>query len=663
MSIKSRSADSFSQIVQLLSAYVVVYAVWTLIVHAAVVLKLGFQHVLLLSPLLLIAAPVGWFLGRNGPAGQQAAPAGTRDSRPRLIPWLLAATAITAIYAVSVHFKASWASAAAFKIFWGSAVAYLLFAVCKTWQATGNPAEPKQVAARRRDLILLALIALLAAAVPFFFHRPDIDDSFYLALANQAITHPEIPILRHDALLDLPQIPIMLGIYQLHSFELFQGLVAWLCRCDPIGAAHLILPPVWAALSVLAGAAFFRMLLPRNWLAATVVAFVLTFALGGDHHSVANFSFLRLQQGKAVLLSLQVPLLFVFGWRFTRSGRLADWLLLLAGQIGAVGLSSTGIVVVPAAAAIALASGTAGLPWRVLVRRLGTGLLTLAYPVTCAALVVTAARGKIDHFPAAADLTLPQSIAAVLDQPGQYLLLWGLLMAWIALPSIAARRAVLVAALLYFVSALNPLFWRFVVPFTTPASWRMLWFMPVLLIAACGVTALVVRLPRARGVAIAVLCGGALALSFHFNTFLLRPSNYVSCGAARLDADQPEFDLAARIVVTADPRETVLAPETLSSWICTIPRHPPLVYVRESYLLLQRDALGDDEFNARFRLCHLLSSNLPADVPYLLAEADRLHIGCIALDASASATAAYDEALAARGWHRLAAPGYHVWIH
>src|SRR6185369_3247695 len=67
-----------------------------------------------------------------------------------------------------------------------------------------------------------------------------------------------------------------------------------------------------------------------------------------------NFAFVRLWQGKSIVLSVFMPLVYENALRFAaRPGR-RDWMMLMAAQIAAVGVSSSALWLAPVGAAVAL---------------------------------------------------------------------------------------------------------------------------------------------------------------------------------------------------------------------------------------------------------------------------------------------------------------------
>jgi len=88
------------------------------------------------------------------------------------------------------------------------------------------------------------------------------------------------------------------------------GFGVWLTALPPITIAHVVFPPVFSVLSILAGALLLRFV--AEAMALALIILVVLVILGETHHSYGNFAFVRMHQGKAVLVTLMVPLIFFF---------------------------------------------------------------------------------------------------------------------------------------------------------------------------------------------------------------------------------------------------------------------------------------------------------------------------------------------------------------
>ena len=241
----------------------------------------------------------------------------------------------------------------------------------------------RRAATTRRHRLALAAMCLGCVALTLVAHRPDADDPFYLNFAVHAVDHPEAPLIAYDTLHGFPELPLSLPVYKVHSIELLEAAVSYLTGLRVLDVAHLLFPVLAALWVVLAYARLSRLLSPTRWIWVLGGALAFLFCIGSPHQSYGNFAFVRLHQGKAVLLSALLPLVIAYGLEFALAPSRRRWLRLAASQIAAVGLSASALWSAPTVAALALASAA---PWgRRGARVVLLGLTASAYPLAVAA--------------------------------------------------------------------------------------------------------------------------------------------------------------------------------------------------------------------------------------------------------------------------------------
>ena len=226
---------------------------------------------------------------------------------------------------------------------------------------------------RGSELSLLAL-ASACALYTLFVHRPDADDSFYVNMAVAAIDHPELPLLAHDTLHGRFDLPIHYPTYRLHSYELWNAGIARLSGIAPLAVFHLVSATLAAMLVPLSQAVLFRRLTPRTWLFSTLVFVVVLAVPGETPRWYGNFAFVRMWQGKSILLFVFLPLIYAYALDFARRGDRRSWLRLAAAQIAGLGCSSTALWAGPVGALVAMSSVLRPLPGD--LRRFGLGALS-----------------------------------------------------------------------------------------------------------------------------------------------------------------------------------------------------------------------------------------------------------------------------------------------
>jgi len=471
-------------------------------------------------------------------------------------------------------------------------------------------------------MLWIAGLALLCAVVTLTSHRPDADDGFYLNLAVAATEDPGAPVLANDTLHRIPDVPLALPVYRIHSLELLQAALSRISGAPVLDAAHLWLPALAALWVPFAFARLTRRILPRAWPWATGISVAVLLFSGTASHGWSNFGLVRLHQGKALLLTLLVPLTIAYALEFAQRGGSRSWLRLAAVQIAAVGVSASGLWLAPAVSATALLAGVRSVREAASRTRLATGLAASAYVLVLALALRGATAAAFENAPIQSpeleisSLKLAtQALRTVIGQglPGAFAL-FAAFGAWAFAERPVARR------LCAFTAAATLLLWNpfaasFVAAHLTsaPTYWRILWLLPVPVMIAVVLTA-----PIERGLspkpAAAIVSAAAILLfgaSVVFTPKALAPSaaNQVRVGAPGWKVPASEFDAARAIAEAGSATDRVLAPKLVAPWVPTFAGHPTPLVVRSEYLPVLHAVLGPDELARRMHLMRLVSGN------------------------------------------------------
>ncbi len=306
----------------------------------------------------------------------------------------------------------------------------------------GPAAEPRRwrgEATLERAATAGWMVALAAVALTLL--DPDDDDAYYVHLARWISEHGRFPL--RDIVFSTETLPA-LYYPPIASYDALTGALSRLTNTDTAAFVYYVVPPLAAAVTVLA---LRRML--RSWRVAMLpvalsVALLFLLASAQANETYGAFVITRPWQGKSLLLAVLVPLLFAllvdFGQRPSRAGAAR---LGLAGIAG-VGLSTTGIFVVPTIAAGCMAA-LALRSWRAALA--GFAAAT-AYPAL-AAVVTKASGGRVPDVYTDADVVAPDLVHIVLNPKALALL--GLAAALIApalIPRALAARMVAAVVLL-----------------------------------------------------------------------------------------------------------------------------------------------------------------------------------------------------------------------
>ncbi len=479
-----------------------------------------------------------------------------------------------------------------------------LAAILVLWREDPRPAAPPATG-HRREALLWGLAAF-CIVVTLVSHRPDIDDAFYIGLAVHAVDAPGWALLGSDPLHGIPELPLHMPLYRLHSFELANAALAKLTGIPAIYCFHWIAASVGALLLPLAHARLFRRLAPGLWLEAVVVLVVLFVAVGETHRWYGNFALVRMWQGKALYLFFFLPLIYAYALELGCRPSRRVVLLLGAAQVSAVGCSASALWGAPLAAALGVISTLRpsrrhllGLAWGALPTAavLGVGWSLKRELAKTSRRIAETSTEPGDGFERALHLVLGD--ARLLS-----VAIAALLLAWVVSPRGPARRFAAIVPLGGFL-LLNPYTEILISAHVTGrALWRALWAVPLpLLMVLVLISPLRLPVP-ARWRWARFLAGAGLLAAFVVYvpsySALSEKNRGLRLGFPGLKVPEVEYSFAEALNRLAGPGSLVLAPEPVTAWIPTFHGHAdPLVvrlYLRPKGM---RNFLGSRNVNRR----------------------------------------------------------------
>ncbi|WP_426619699.1 DUF6077 domain-containing protein [Pseudomonas rustica] len=448
--------------------------------------------------------------------------------------------------------------------------------------------------------LVIPLVIVIAIIVSYAVSRTDADDAFYVAVAAFHSSHPEHSLLAGDPMLGDPALPLIFPSYRFASFELLSGAIAHLLSVASMDVYYIYLLPVWAIASLSATFLLTKELMPKSWILAGVLTFILTLILGEMHRGTANFAFVRLFQGKAVFLSVIVPAIFYLTARyFSDRGTRNDLFLLACCQVTAIGLSNFGMLAAPIAGFAALASNIP-LALKSENKKLFSALTILFIPLPYLITVALQLNGSpmMDYGTEAAE-----NVWASIFGPHQQYLIGILLLAGPTLAKdIVTKWRLAVPPFIYFTIYINPWLSEFIsLHITTPpVYWRMIWSFPML--AFCAISACMIATElfnqkpyRLLLTLLSAIVLGLTAYSLPFHT--LRADNIGKIeNFASWKIPDAHLLIAKKGIAMAQGDGMLLAPEEIASVISRFEQHPRLVSTRAIYLDLLRPALGVEHY-------------------------------------------------------------------
>jgi hypothetical protein len=652
------------------AAFVLAFAIWTAYVHlitASHASLITMLHWLPLVVLIAAAATIAWFrmpqpARRSAPvaSGGCAADGSVAGSAGRRPGIRLGAVAVLAL---AVLWVGLLSAGMPYPVFWWIALLVSFCVWLRTLKATPIATAPEPCS--RRVVWIVCSVAAAAVCVTLFASRPDGDDAFYRSISATLLRFPHQPVLLHDTLYRLPDVPILLQFYRLGSYDVLVATLARITGADHLTVAYLILPSVFAVFCVLAWAYLLRRIVPARWPSVLLILFLCVLALGEAHRAYGNFAFVRIFQGKAILATGMVPVIAGSALLFARHGGLRRWLLLFAAQIAALGVSASALFVAPAAAALGLAGGWSANASS--TRRFAAGMLASIYVFGAGWAIASVTHGGQALVSSSPMPAIPQILDDTWGWWSTRLLLVALLAAWAFVRDPVRARYFSAGAFFLLLAVLNPYTVRVVADHFVGVYtyWRLTWALPLPLLLAVLLHGLIERALRMRP---RVLAAGAcvalavFAVVFGWRFGTLRSANTVTLGLPGPKVSPVEYQVAARVARDVPEQGVVLAPEQVSVWLPTFIVHPELLGVRALYL--GRAFSPQDAARRSSLMQYVAGLYRPPDSAAWFADALRSYgLTAVVIVHSAPWRREMESVLERRGWRLLSSGSYDVWIH
>jgi hypothetical protein len=194
--------------------------------------------------------------------------------------------------------------------------------------------------------------ALASAGMASVLARPDGDDAYFVNLSAWVAERGYFPL--HDTMLSADVLPANSAHSPpVHSIEGLIGALARLADVEAGTVTYVLVPPLATFVAVLGITHLVQeaRIPAPSWALAGVMGFLWT--TGGSGYSLGNFFGVRIWQGKAMLVSVVLPLVLLLGARLIRAGTLRHHVLFGGALVASVGMSNTAVFLVPV-----LVSGT-----------------------------------------------------------------------------------------------------------------------------------------------------------------------------------------------------------------------------------------------------------------------------------------------------------------
>ncbi len=499
----------------------------------------------------------------------------------------------------------------------------------------------------------LALLAVFAAGITLACHRSDLDDSSFLQIASQTTGHPDLAPLTFDASLGVIREPFRFAPYRVATYETLAGFLSEYTPFSLLTVYYLLLPALTAFLSIGVAYLLARWFLPpAPAVVAAALLLLILLAWGDTSIAFGNRVYIRLFQGKGLLIALTTPMTILAGLALLRRPSLSTWLFLAAAQLAAIGVSSSGLVcafvTTGLLAAVALQSNLRPLALRWFL--LGT---TLIYP----GLLGLWIRRHAGAGPPLNEIGTYLPINASFGLPlREALALAGLVLGIAALGPHKRRRdyALLTGAMLLL--AFNPWLAEFVTRHSARnMNWRLAWAAPLPLFLAIAWTAALVPAVPTRLRRLQTAAPGALLALLSVALFLGAAGwTLAKSNNAHLHWPQPKLppEYAVSLQIAADlnadpPPGPVLAADTIAAWLPLVAPRVELIMAGHTYPIMLQTILPPSDFTRRMQLFQAVNGR-PFAPETLRGLLRNYHVAAIVVPAASDADRALAAALASR---------------
>ena len=565
-------------------------------------------------------------------------------------------------------------------LLWAAVVVF--YAVCSYVGARqhglGSIAEP--VVVPTWHFRTLHVLAIACALFTLFAFRPRSDDAFYMSMSVGVVNYPDAPLLGvktiHGPAVDRLPFQPMFAPYRAQSFEALGGYIAYLTRFRSIDVVHLGIATFFGWFAPYAIARLMQLIVGRAWLLGLATTLSYYVIEGSAGRGFANQAFVRMFHGKAVMLTVGVPLLLAYGVRFGRRPTRLGFLLLAAAQIGAMGMSSTGIWLAPTLALLAVLSAIerpSSIP-----RTAGLALLSSSYVLAVGLLIraqlvfddrwvqgLTAASASRSFNGISKMLYLFPNVLG--EERTATALLCAVALACVLAEGRVAFRLFALIGLVLFGAFANPYLVKQVAGGITGSLTyeRVLWLLPVPVGVGVAIVGVVGAAGRCFGRNAGVLAGGAALLTFYCvatTQTVIGDANQAWFRFPPVVKAWPRAQAVARALCEIAPLgAAVLAPEGVSRQLATLEHcgHPLMAGMR--WMSAPRDEQRRRILLAR-ALCEKGTIEPERNAQYA-SDLHFYHIAAVAMSPAAIRSRPAKSMLRAAGFRKeRVVDGYHLWV-
>jgi hypothetical protein len=461
-------------------------------------------------------------------------------------------------------------------------------------------------------LLLAAVIVTLAT------HRPDLDDSHFIHMASQTLLHPDQPPLTFDTSLGFVLEKFRFAPYRVTSYETAVALISQFSGLNLLTVYYLLVPGLTSALTVCVAYLFARWFLPSGMaILATAIFLLLMLTWGESHYAYGNRVFVRLFQGKALLITLTTPITILAGLMLLRRPSWANAIPLAIAHVVAIGVSSSGLVLTVFISMLIMVVGIQK-DGRKIIFAYGLISFSLILPAILVFWLKFQNESGIPFSEMGTFLPINSSLGLGVRES---IALIAMIIGFAIFGMVGPKKEYGLIVLGVFLIILNPWLTGLITSISSNnMSWRLAWAAPVPLLISIGLASAISFLPQSGftlqriPATILSLIGLGLLLLFITNgRWALSPANNVkwSIPDAKLPPEYYSTKEIANAITGLNLNGTILANRDIAAWLPFAAPNLKLVMPGHTFHYMLQTVLPVSEYNARMQLYNAVNSEKP----------------------------------------------------
>jgi hypothetical protein len=539
---------------------------------------------------------------------------------------------------------------------YGVAVLWMLVSISDRINASAIPKENQS----KQDSWGVVLIVMVASMiVALCEHRVNWDDAKYLHIVANTLEHPDEPMLLYENLHGVSGLKIFHPTVQLQTYELLVATIAKVFGIGHVQVYYLILPPIWAALSVIAQWILLRRIAGQHAALALIAVFVVLCVMGG-HRSYGAFAFDFV--GRGIFTTFAIPALISASLDYAEKRNIENWMYLFLITWTGCLLTSSAYAVVPVAVCLVLIA-CYGFSFSK-VRDFLLGLLAvvwcpllLAYVTFIAPVVIPL---DVDS-PGNAHTMFPRTQGKIA------LILFGLAPFFVLLARWHSARWLLRYTGLVSVILMNGVLLTFVGQHSSILSWRLLWAVPVPVVIGTGIAASIALVQhRYNSLAWVRLMAAPLGVAIIFLAFVFRGETAVfrNFGWPSPKMHKSAYNTARSFVQCSKPTDLVLAPPEIAIPMAGLVGAPSQIAVRSHHLAYLSAQWGREETGRRNRLFNIAQGKQasPEAIRWAKKQLEASTINRIFLDKEDQKIGPFRETLRSMNLDHVQMGSWEIWV-